>query len=76
MAVPKKKTSYGRTSRRFKSFTGKVQNKLKKHVQIVECPDCKKPKLNHNVCEICGKYRGRQVIDMGKKMDKVTKIKA
>jgi len=30
----------------------------------------------HTVCHTCGHYNGRQVIDMGKKVDKITKIKA
>ncbi len=26
------------------------------------CPNCKQPKLNHNVCPSCGFYDGKSVI--------------
>lgn len=76
MAVPKKKTSKCRTSSRFKSFTRGVKRDLTNRVQIVECPQCKAPKRNHYACLACGTYRGRQVINMQKGIDKITKIKA
>lgn len=76
MAVPKKKTSKARTTRRFKSFAQKVKHDLAGRVQIVTCPQCKAPKQNHCACPSCGTYRGRQVIDMQKGIEKITKIKA
>lgn len=74
--VPKKKASYGRTTRRFKAHAREMRTQLKDYIQLVECPDCKSQKINHSACPVCGKYNGRQVIDMTKKMEKITKVKA
>lgn len=76
MAVPKKKTSKGRSSRRHKAYVAKQVAKMKKKVQVVVCKDCGAKKLNHHACPACGKYNGRQVIDMAKKLDKITTVKA
>ncbi len=37
---------------------------------ISNCPDCKAPILPHNVCKNCGKYQGRQVLDVKSKLEK------
>lgn len=37
------------------------------------CPDCGTAKLNHQVCPNCGKYKGRQVLSVGKKLAKMEK---
>jgi len=29
-----------------------------------ECPNCHEPKLPHRVCTKCGKYKGREVIEV------------
>jgi large subunit ribosomal protein L32 len=29
-----------------------------------ECPSCHTPKLPHRVCPTCGKYKGREVIEV------------
>jgi len=34
--------------------------KLKSHSL---CPNCNEPKHPHSVCEACGHYRGKQVIE-------------
>ena len=34
------------------------------------CPDCGAMRMPHRVCYACGKYRGRQVIDVMKKVNK------
>lgn len=34
------------------------------------CPNCKAKTLNHHVCENCGQYKGRQVLDVHAKMEK------
>lgn len=76
MAVPKKKTSKGRTRRRHKAYLKKQTTKIQKKVQVVSCSNCGSDKLNHFACPSCGQYNGRQVIDMTKKMDKITTVKA
>lgn len=74
--VPKKKTPKSKTKKRYGSFQTKTLKKLSNAVQLVNCPDCGAKRLAHTVCHECGKYRGRQVIDKQKKIDKITKIKA
>ncbi len=32
--------------------------------RLSSCPDCKSQHLRHHVCENCGKYRGRLVVDV------------
>lgn len=76
MAVPKKKTSKGRTRRRHKAYLSKQTTKLKKKVQVVACSNCGADKLNHFACTSCGFYNGRPVIDMDKKINKITTVKA
>ncbi len=34
------------------------------------CSNCGKPRLTHTVCEACGFYRGRKVLDVVKKVEK------
>lgn len=76
-AVPKKKTSKGRSSTRYKAFVRTVQKQLKNDVTLTKCPTCGATKLNHHVCQECGQYRGKQIIDKQKSVDKaITKIKA
>jgi large subunit ribosomal protein L32 len=31
---------------------------------IVLCPECQEPKLPHRVCQNCGSYRGRKIIEV------------
>lgn len=75
-AVPKRKTPKYRVRSRFSTFVRGVQTALKNRVNVTTCPDCGGARLSHHACPTCGKYNGRQVIDMGKKIDKITKIKA
>ncbi|MBI2463722.1 50S ribosomal protein L32 [Candidatus Peregrinibacteria bacterium] len=74
--VPKKKAPKSQTSGRFHTYVTNVQKKLKDRIHLVPCPNCKQKHLVHHVCPNCGKYRGRQVLNMGKEIDKITKIKA
>ncbi len=37
------------------------------------CEKCNKPVLPHKVCENCGIYRGRQVINVEKRLTRRTK---
>ncbi len=75
-AVPKKKTPKAKTRSRFSTFVRNTQKKLENRVKLVPCPNCGKMRLAHHACPQCGKYRGRSTIDMSKKIDKITKIKA
>jgi len=37
---------------------------------LAACPKCGKPVLPHTVCLSCGYYKGREVIDVLKKLNK------
>lgn len=74
--VPKYKTPKRKTRSRYSSFARSVRVKLEGIVNLVDCPNCKQKMLNHRVCKNCGQYRGRKVIDMGKEVEKITKVKA
>ena len=58
MAVPKRKTSKARRDKR--------RNNLWKleAPTLVRCPDCGAYKRSHRICAACGKYNGRQVIEI------------
>jgi len=34
------------------------------------CTNCKSPKRRHMVCEVCGYYRGKKIIDTVAKIEK------
>lgn len=74
--VPKKKTTKRVSKQRYGSFKTKALNKLTDRVNLVICPNCGAKAQSHTVCKECGQYRGRQVFDKQKKIDKITKIKA
>jgi len=57
MAVPKKKTSKSRKNmRRAHDFLTTPTLSI--------CPNCKAAKLPHCACLACGKYKGKEVIDV------------
>lgn len=63
MAVPKQKHTKSR------------RNKRRMHIHIkapvlAKCPKCSKPVLSHVVCLNCGYYKGVEVIDVLKKLDR------
>ncbi len=58
MAVPKKKMSRSRTRRRKAAW-----RVARPHT--VPCPQCSSPKLNHRACQVCGTYKGREVLHEG-----------
>jgi large subunit ribosomal protein L32 len=33
---------------------------------LVACPQCRSPKQAHRACPICGTYRGREVLNVGR----------
>lgn len=74
--VPKKKMSNARTAKRYAAFAFKKHRKLESFVHVVICKSCGSPSLNQQACPACGMYRGRNVRDLGKVVEKVTKIKA
>ncbi len=63
MAVPKQRHT---KSRRNKSR----MHKYAKQPVLSVCPKCGKPVLPYTMCENCGYYKGMQVIDVFKKLDK------
>ena len=68
MAVPKqRKTKSRRNQRRMHIFI--------KAPTLNKCPKCGKPVLSHTVCFNCGSYKGREVIDVLKKLNKKEKKK-
>ncbi len=58
MAVPKRKSSHARKNKRRNNVW-----KLTAPALSI-CPNCKSYKAPHKVCKVCGKYNGRQVLDM------------
>jgi large subunit ribosomal protein L32 len=57
MPNPKRRHSKRRTSAR------RTHDSLTRAV-LAECPNCHEPKLPHRVCAKCGKYKGREVIEV------------
>ena len=55
--VPKKKTSKARRDQRRSHHALTPKN-------LTECPQCKEPKPQHQVCPACGSYAGRQVLEI------------
>ncbi len=63
MAVPKRRhTSTKRNMRRSHHF--------KKPVKLMSCSKCGEAILPHMACPNCGTYKGREVINVLKKLDK------
>jgi len=57
MALPKKKTTKSRQGKR-RSHLGVSPP------SVIECPQCHSPMLPHHVCQTCGSYAGREVIEI------------
>ena len=57
MAVPKKKTSKSRRDMR-------RSHHALKSLARVECPNCGELKRPHHVCNACGYYREREVVEV------------
>ncbi len=58
MAVPKRKISKTRRDNRRSHHALKAPN-------VVECPECKEPRMSHRACPSCGSYNGRKVLAAG-----------
>ncbi len=74
--TPKKQQANSQSSRRYKDFQNKARKRLLNTARLNTCPKCKEAKLQHTACPTCGEYKGRQVLNMDKKVDKITKVKA
>jgi large subunit ribosomal protein L32 len=57
MPVPKKKMS--KSKKRHRRGHDKLPNPT-----LVPCEQCKKHVLAHHVCEYCGYYRGRKILEI------------
>ena len=57
MAVPKKKTSKARRDKR------RAQHGIEAP-RVNICPTCQQPKRPHRVCPTCGKYQGRDILQL------------
>lgn len=75
-STPKKQQANSQTSRRYKTYQNKARKRLVNAAAVAPCPKCKEAKLQHTACSNCGEYRGRQVLNMQKKVDQITKVKA
>tara|TARA_B100001109_G_C18413865_1_gene267650 strand:+ start:286 stop:495 length:210 start_codon:yes stop_codon:yes gene_type:complete len=62
MAVPKRKTTPSRKGKRRSHHTLQDVNSL-------ECPNCGEFKLAHHICESCGYYNKKEIIDKTKADD-------
>ncbi len=63
MPEPKQRHTKSRRNRRRSHLSLKAR-------ALSLCPKCKKPVLPHRVCQNCGYYKGRQVIDVLAKLKK------
>lgn len=66
MPVPAKKTPRSRTRRRRSHHRLLVRS-------LSECPRCHQPMVPHRVCQNCGYYRGRDVLNLDAKLTKKEK---
>ena len=67
MAVPKQKTSKRRTRNR------RAANMKVDPVMLTKCPKCGEPKRSHVVCNFCGEYKGKKILNVESKLDKKVK---
>lgn len=63
MSVPKKKQASRKKGSR------RSHHSLKK-VKLSNCPKCKKPLRPHFVCANCGFYKGKDILELEKKLTK------
>ena len=61
--VPSKKQAPSSTGSRHGAYVRTARKKLSNKLALSKCPDCGATKLAHFVCEECGKYNGKQVIE-------------
>ena len=68
MAVPKSRHCKSRRDRRRAHLA--LEN-----INTNSCPKCGKPVLTHRVCQACGYYKGKMVIDVMAKLEKTERKK-
>ena len=66
MSVPKQRHTSGRRNKRRKQIYIKLQS-------LIPCPKCAKMIKAHTTCANCGYYKGKEVIDVMKKLTKKEK---
>jgi large subunit ribosomal protein L32 len=64
MPVPKRKLSRAR-------IRSRQANKHLKPQAFLHCKNCQSPSMPHQVCEFCGFYKGRKILET--KMDRALK---
>lgn len=57
MPLPKRRHSKSRGRKR------RTHWKIAK-ANLISCPQCKRPRMPHRVCLVCGYYDGRQVVEI------------
>jgi large subunit ribosomal protein L32 len=62
--VPSKKQAVSSTRSRHASWVRKMRVKLSNKITLEVCPDCGAKKRRHFACSECGKYKGRQVVNV------------
>lgn len=68
MGLPGKKLTKSSKKRRASHFALKP-------IVLTKCPKCKKPMLPHYVCQFCGMYAGKKILEIKSKLDKKKKGK-
>jgi large subunit ribosomal protein L32 len=58
MAVPKKRMSRSQRDQR------RAHDAIKYSAASESCPECGELKLRHRLCEACGTYRGKKIIEV------------
>jgi len=62
MALPKRKHCQARRDKRRANWRLSLAG-------LTKCPQCARPIMSHRVCPSCGFYRGRQIVEVGKKQE-------
>lgn len=74
--VPSKKQAVSSTRSRHGAYVRKARVRLDNKLALDKCPSCGESKRRHFVCEGCGEYRGRVVIEPKKSAEPVQEIEA
>jgi large subunit ribosomal protein L32 len=75
--VPKKKQAVSSTRSRHSKYVYTQRKKLSNGVSLVKCDNCGEMKRAHFVCETCGMYKGKQILNVNKSNSgNITEIQA